>query len=139
MDQDKDALRGGRGAGRRFAGPGGTSGGLGGFLFGMVLAAAGAYLIMSQVQVTSGYWLWWGANTFGMTLVPLIIGIGFLFFDARSAIGWILAGIGLVVIFAGILANLHIYLRQTSLFSFLVMTTLFVGGLGLMARSFRGD
>ncbi len=137
MDQDKEASLDRYGAGRRFAGPGGTSGGLGSFLLGMVLAIAGAYLIMNQVQVTSGYWMWWGQTTFGMTLVPLILGIGLLFFDGRSMAGWILAVGGLVIIFAGILANVHIYLRQTTLFDFLLMAALFVGGLGLMARSLR--
>jgi hypothetical protein len=117
--------------------PGGTSGGLGTFLFGFVLAVAGGYLIMNQVQVTSGYWSWWGTNTFGLTLIPLVIGLGLLFFDGRSIAGWVLAGIGVVVIFMGILVNLQIYFRTTSLFSLIVMLVLFAAGLGLMARSLK--
>src|SRR5215472_19298070 len=74
--------------------PGGTRGGIGMFLFGLVLTIAGGYLIMNQVQVTSGYWQWFGTNTFGLTLIPLIIGIGLLFFNGRSIIGWLLAGGG---------------------------------------------
>src|SRR5215471_15627088 len=83
--------------------PGGERGGLGMFLFGLVLTIAGGYLIMNQVQVTSGYWQWFGNNTFGLTLIPLIIGIGLLFFNGRSVIGWLLAGGGAVIIFIGIL------------------------------------
>ena len=117
--------------------PGGTPGGLGTFLFGLALAIAGGYLILQQVQVTSGYWHWWGANTFGLTLIPLVIGIGLLFFNGKSIAGWLLAGAGAVIIFVGILANLEIYFRTTSLFNTILMLTLFAGGLGLMARSFR--
>jgi hypothetical protein len=117
--------------------PGGTPGGLGLFLFGLALAIAGGYLIMNQVQVTSGYWNWWGTNTFGLTLIPLVIGIGLLFFDGKSIAGWLLAGAGAVIIFVGIIANLEIYFRQTSLFNVILMLALFAAGLGLMARSLK--
>jgi uncharacterized protein len=123
---------------RRFEGPGGTPGGVGLFLFGLVLAIAGGYLIMNQVQVTSAYWSWWGPNTFGLTLIPLILGIGLLFFNSKMMIGWLLAGGGLVIILVGVIANLGIYFRQTSLFNVILMLTLFAGGLGLIARSFKG-
>lgn len=117
--------------------PGGTPGGIGMFLFGLALAIAGGYLIMNQVQVTSGYWHWWGPNTFGLTLLPLVIGIGLLFFNGKSIIGWLLAGGGAVIIFVGILSNLQIYFQQTSLFNTILMLTLFAAGLGLMARALK--
>ncbi len=117
--------------------PGGTPGGIGMFLFGLALAIAGGYLIMNQVQVTSGYWHWWGTNTFGLTLLLLVIGIGLLFFNGRSIAGWLLAGGGAVIIFVGILSNLQIYFQQTSLFNTILMLTLFAAGLGLMARALK--
>jgi hypothetical protein len=107
------------------------------FIFGLVLAIAGGYLIMNQVQVTSGYWSWWGTNTFGLTLIPLVIGIGLLFFNGKSIAGWVLSGGGTVIIFAGILANLEIYFRQTSLFNVILMLVMFAAGLGLMARAVK--
>ena len=58
------------------------------------LAIAGGFLIMKQVQVTSGYWRWWGTNTFGLTLFPLVIGIGLLFFNGKSIAGWLPSGRG---------------------------------------------
>jgi uncharacterized protein len=119
--------------------PGGTPGGLGLFLFGLAIAIAGGYLIMNQVQVTSGYWHWWGTNTFGLTLIPLVMGMGLLFFNGRSIAGWLLAGGGAVIIFVGILANLEIYFHRTSLFNLILMLTLFAGGLGLMARSLKSS
>jgi multisubunit Na+/H+ antiporter MnhF subunit len=126
-------------ASRRFQGPGGTPGGLGMFVFGLVLAIAGGYLILNQTQVTSSYWSWWGPNTFGLTLIPLVIGIGLLFFDGRSIAGWVLAGGGTVIIFVGILAHLQIFFTQTSLFNVILMLAMFAAGLGLMARAVKGS
>ena len=122
---------------QRFQGPGGSPGGVLTFLVGLACSIVGGYLIMNQVQVTSAYWQWWGPNTFGLTLIPLALGIGLLFFNGKSIVGWIVAGASMLIIFAGILSNMAIYFRQTSLFNFILMLTLFTGGLGLMARAFR--
>ena len=118
-------------------GAGGTPGGLWEFLLGAGMAVAGGYLLLNQVTVTSGFWSFWGANTFGLTLVPFIFGVGLLFFDGRSKPGWILVFCGLVIIFAGIIAHLRIYFRAATLFETLVMLVLLAGGIGLVARSLR--
>jgi hypothetical protein len=117
--------------------PGGTPGGLGTFFLGLAFSIAGGYLILNQVQVGMGYWQWWGGNTFGLTLVPMVIGIGILFFNAKSPIGWLLAGGGFIIILAGIITNLNAFFRPTSLFNTILMLALFVGGLGLIARSLK--
>jgi hypothetical protein len=121
----------------RLENPGGSPGGLGTFLFGMVLTVAGGYLILNQVVVTSHPWRWWGPNTFGLSLIPLLIGIGLLFVNGKSVAGWLLAIGGTVIIFAGILSNMDIYFRATTLFNTLIMLVLFVAGLGLMAKALR--
>jgi hypothetical protein len=121
----------------RFRGAGGTPGGLGEFLLGFVMACAGGYLLTQQVTVTSGFWHLWGYNTFGLTLVPLLFGVAILFFNGRSKVGWLLLIAGATILLAGILMNLEIYFRSTSLFNTLVMLVLLFGGLGLIARSLR--
>jgi hypothetical protein len=118
-------------------GAGGTPGGIGTFLMGTAMAAAGAYLLTNQVMVTSGFWDWFGPNTFGLSLVPLLVGIGFLFFDAGSKPGWMLTFLGAVIILAGVIANLRIYFQPTSLFNTLMMLGLLAGGIGLVARSLK--
>jgi hypothetical protein len=79
----------------------------------------------------------WGFNAFGLSLLPFVIGIAFLFFDGKSIVGWVLTAAGAVIIFFGILTNLDIYFRQTSLFNTLLMLVLLLGGIGLVARSLR--
>lgn len=118
-------------------GAGGTPGGMGEFLIGLVMAVAGGYLLTSQVTVTSGFWTWGGYDTFGLSLVPLIFGIGILFFNGRSVLGWLLLAGGAVIILAGIISNLRIYFEHTSLFNTLVMLVLLFGGIGLMARGVK--
>ena len=118
-------------------GAGGTPGGVGLFLGGLAMMVAGGYLLLQQVQVHSGFWGWFGPNTFGLTLVPLLVGIGFLFFDGKSVVGWFLAGAGALIIVAGIIANLQIWFRPTSLYNTLMMLGLLAGGIGLVARSLK--
>jgi hypothetical protein len=121
----------------RTRGAGGTPGGVLEFIIGLTMAFAGAYLLTSQVEVSSGFWRVGGYNAFGLTLIPLLAGIGMLFFNGRSAVGWLLVLVGAAIILAGILSNLHIYFRPTSLFNTLMMLGLLAGGLGLVARGIR--
>ena len=118
-------------------GAGGTPGGLGHFVFGLGMVIAGGYLFLSRVTVTSGYWTLWGYNAFGVSLIPLLLGIGLLFFDGRSVFGWILTFGGVIVMMVGIIANLHVYFSPTSLTNTLIMLGLLAAGVGLVARSLR--
>ena len=114
---------------------GGTSGGLAEFVIGLVMTVAGGYMLISRVIVTSGFWNWGGYNSFGLSLVPLIFGICFVFFNGRSLIGWILILVSVIFIGSGILMNLQIYFQPTSLFNTIIMLVLFAGGIGLIARA----
>ena len=124
-------------ADRSFSDVGGTPGGLGHFLLGFAMACVGAYLLANQVTVGGYYWSFYGGNTFGITLIPMLIGVGLLFWNGRSVIGWLLTAAGALFILAGVIANLHIYFQPTSLFNTIVMLVLLVGGLGMIARSMR--
>jgi hypothetical protein len=118
-------------------GAGGTPGGLGSFLAGLAMVISGGYLLLTRVTVTSGLWHLWGYNAFGLSLVPLLIGIGVLFFDGRSVLGWLLTAAGALIIVMGIIANLGVYFRPTSLFDTLMILGLLAAGIGLVARSLR--
>jgi hypothetical protein len=118
-------------------GAGGTAGGVGQFFLGLAMAIGGAYLLTNQVTVSSGFWAYFGPHTFGLTLLPLMFGVGILFFDGKSVLGWILTGASAVIILLGILVNLQIYFQPTSLYNTIIMLVLLAGGLGLVARSLR--
>ncbi len=116
---------------------GGTPGGIGHFLIGFVMACVGGYFLANQVNVGGSYWSFYGANTFGITLIPMLLGVCILFWNGRSVIGWFLTAAGALFILAGVIASMHIYLLPTSLFNIIVMLILLVGGLALIARSLR--
>lgn len=125
-------------------GAGGTPGGLGSFFLGLIMAAAGFYLLTNQVHVSTTflghrYFLFGrvSVSAFGVTLFPFLLGIGLIFFNARSKLGWALAGISLVAIFVGIIATLQVYFAPTTLYVTLIILILLIGGLGLIVRSLR--
>ena len=98
--------------------------------------------MLNQVQVSSSFTffgLWGGGRTagFGLTMLPLLIGIGVLFFDGKSKVGWFLSVGGLLTILAAVLMSLSIHWAQTSLFNTLLMFGMLAAGFGLVARSLR--
>lgn len=118
-------------------GAGGTPGGVGTFFVGLIMSAAGAYLLLNQVQVTTSFWRFGAYGGFGLTLIPLLVGVAFLFYNGKSVVGWLLTIVGSAIILAGVLMNMDIYFKPTSLYNTLMMLGLFFGGLGVIARSLR--
>jgi hypothetical protein len=125
-------------------GAGGTSGGSGQFFLGLAMMCIGFYLLLNAIVVTSGFGL--AGQLFGiaghgvsggMLMVPLIFGIGMVFFDARSILGWLLALGALAALIVGVIVSLHFNLRSMSAFDLIVILVLAVGGLGLFLRSLR--
>jgi hypothetical protein len=118
---------------------GGTPGGTKTFLLGIVMVIIGGYLLFNQVQVNGGGFWHFGfgsyGSSFGITLIPLLLGVAILFANGKSMVGRVLTGGGMLVILVGIIANLDIHFRQTSLFNTLVMLVCLVGGIGLIVRS----
>lgn len=126
-------------------GAGGTDGGIGQFLIGLVMMIAGAYLFLDAVQVNTGGFSWGlglfrmgGINvTSGMVFIPFILGIGMVFYNARNPIGWLLTLASIAMLLFGIIANLRLQLRPMTAFELLTMLVLAVGGLGLLLNSLR--
>ena len=118
-------------------GAGGTPGGIGTFLMGLLLTAIGVYMFLSRVDVTLHRWYLWGYDAHGAILVVFALGIGILFFNARNVAGWVLTLGSLAAILLSIIVNLDFYFRPTNLTTTILMIG-FVGvGLGLIFRSFR--
>jgi hypothetical protein len=117
-------------------GAGGTPGGLGQFFAGLALAALGVYLFLDRVSVTSNFHSLFGGH-FGLVLLPLGLGIGLLFFSARSVFGWFLTVGSLGAIFVSVLANLTFYFAGTNFWRTTGMMALIGIGCVMMMRSFR--
>ena len=122
----------------QFVGAGGTPGGVGEFFLGLLLAAVGLYLLFNQVEVHTSFWRFGGYSPgFGVSLLPLLFGVGILFFNGGSTMGWLLTVGGLLFIILGILLHMDIRFQRTSLWNTLLMLGLIAAGLGLLFRSLR--
>jgi hypothetical protein len=76
--------------------------------------------------------------TGGIVLIPLVIGIAMIFYNARSALGWLLAVGAFAALVFGVIASVNMSLRTMSAFELICILALAVGGLGLFLRSLRG-
>lgn len=128
----------------RIRNPGGTKGGIGEFLAGIILLAIGGYLFMDNVVVTTGWDGGWGrfgvgrfTTSFGVALLPLMAGVAVLFYDGSSKLGWLLTVASGAAIFVGIVTSLTVHWRQTSLFTAVVIFVAIAAGIGLIARGLR--
>ncbi len=123
----------------KIEGAGGTPGGVYTFLFGLGMTVAGGFLFVNHIQVGHSYRFgyFFGQNTHGLILLPLIVGIGFMFFNSKSIVGWALTGGGSLIIFLSVITSLRLSFPRTSLYNLLVMLVLLVGGIGLVLRSLR--
>ena len=125
-------------------GAGGTPGGAGRFFVGLAMCVAGGYLFLNAIHVSYGFGLGhvlyaYGPArlTTGMTLLPLALGIGLIFYNARNVLGWLLALGSLLAIVVGVIASIRFSLAGMSLFDLLVIVVLLVGGAGLFLGSLR--
>lgn len=123
-------------------GAGGSDGGTGQFLIGLIMMIGGGYLLLNGIVVRPSL----GGRIFGvggmpvtsgMILIPLMFGIGLIFYNAKNRIGWIIAGASLIALVFGVIANTTVQFARLSIFDLLVILILLVGGLGLFLRSLR--
>ncbi|MGX5175360.1 hypothetical protein ACUR5C_15175 [Aliikangiella sp. IMCC44653] len=131
-------------------GAGGTKGGVGRYLSGLLMMAVGTYLFLSKVMVTSGafsggfgmrthlYSMGGGFNvTGGMILIPFVIGVVMVFWNSKNPLGWLLSGGSVVALIAGIIINIRMTLVPMSAFDIMMLLVLIGGGAGLFFSSLR--
>ena len=129
-------------------GAGGSSGGIGHFFIGLIMMCGGFYMLFNAITVSSSFGL--GSRLYGfsamggsygitggMVLIPFIFGIGFVFFNAKNWLGWLLTlGSASALIF-GVISSVRFNLRTMTAFELIVILVLAIGGLGLFLRSLK--
>ncbi|MBM7068055.1 hypothetical protein [Actibacterium sp. 188UL27-1] len=125
-------------------GAGGTEGGTGSFLLGLIMMCAGGYLLLRGIVVRPNFGF--GTPVFavgqfpitsGMVLVPFMFGVGMIFYNGRNIIGWLLAVGSIVALIFGVITSIDLRLVSMTAFDLLVILILLVGGIGLFLRSLR--
>lgn len=130
-------------------GAGGTNGGACQFLLGLVMMCGGFYLLLNSIAVRSNFGFGtrlFGGPAFGgfgfttgMVLIPFMIGVGLIFYNARNLAGWLLAIGSLVALIFGVVASVSFGFQAMSAFDLIVILVLSVGGLGLFLRSLKAS
>lgn len=125
-------------------GAGGSSGGIGQFLIGLVMMCGGVYMLLNAIVVSThfgfGYQLYSFGRmgiTSGMIMIPFMFGVGIIFYDSKKWYGWLLAVGSLVALIFGVISSIQFRFRAMSAFDLIVILVLSVGGLGLFLRSLR--
>jgi hypothetical protein len=128
----------------RIEGAGGSKGGVGRFFIGLAMMVAGGYLFFDAIKITQQFHMGYAIYSFGsfhlttgMTLIPLIFGVGFIFYNARNPIGWLLSAASLVMLGVGIIASIKFRIRHMSAFELIMILTLLIGGIGLFLSSLK--
>ena len=127
-------------------GAGGTQGGVGRFFIGLAMMVGGGYLFFDAIKVTHHFGFGRALYSFGsfhltsgMTLIPLVFGVGFIFYNSKNILGWALSAASLLMLGFGILSSVKFRLRHMSAFDLILMLVLLVGGLGLFLSSLRSS
>ncbi|QYF92718.1 hypothetical protein KY495_18570 [Massilia sp. PAMC28688] len=126
-------------------GAGGTSGGSGQFFLGLIMMCGGFYMLLNGIVVSSNFGM--GTRLFGigagfgitggMILIPLMIGVGMVFYNSKNYLGWFLAIASFAALVMGVISSVNMSLRTMSAFELLAILVLAIGGLGLFLRSLR--
>lgn len=117
------------------------------FLVGLVMLVVGLFLIFNNITVSSswgmgGYFFSLGSFNVpnGAIMLPILIGIGMLFFMRKRIYGWIVLSIGVVFVLLSVIMSTRITWRSTSAYIFVIMFGLVAAGGGLVLRElFRKD
>lgn len=125
-----------------YRGAGGTNGGQGSFLLGLIMMIGGGYLLLNAIIVRPNFGLGMRAFnaggvpvTSGMILIVFMFGVGLIFYNARNWLGWILAVGSVIALIFGVIASTTLQFANMSVFDLLVIFVLLFGGTGLFLRS----
>ncbi|MGV2872353.1 hypothetical protein [Colwellia sp. E150_009] len=129
-------------------GAGGTSGGLGQFFIGLIMMCGGFYMLLNAIHVSSSFGMGmrlYGFSTMGgqynitsgMVIIPFMFGIGLIFYNGKSIIGWLLSIGSITALIFGVISSIRFSFRSMTSFDLIVILVLAMGGLGLFLRSLK--
>lgn len=114
------------------------------FVVGVLMMFGGVYLFLQSVQVNFGfnypvYRFGRASLTTGYILIPFMLGVGMIFFNSKSSLGWLVAMGSLVALVLGVIISTRFSLQHMNAFQLLVILVLMVGGLGMWLGSMRNS
>lgn len=108
------------------------------FFVGVLLLGAGLYMIANRISVSSSFgWVRFGGLSipFGLTTVPLIIGIIWMFVKPEAVIPKIVIVLGALFILVGIIMSVRLHFSYMTLYEYILMFGMTAAGTGLVLRT----
>lgn len=107
------------------------------FVAGIIMLVVGLYILSQKVMVTSSYGffsLWNGRFSSGLIMVPLIIGIVWMFATGGSFASKVFTVLSVILVIASIVASTRIWLASITMYEWVLILVLIFGGAGLTAK-----
>lgn len=110
------------------------------YFCGLCLIGLGLVMLFQHVRVGTGFMnlLGFGGHGIGLLAITLMIGIGWLFYDSKSRIAWIITIGGCAAIVLGVLSSIVMNFPSLSLLSLIMMLLPFAAGGALLLKGMGG-
>jgi hypothetical protein len=110
------------------------------YFAGIGLVLTGILMLFNHIRLSTGFFAALGLSGqgFGLLLIPLLVGLGWIFYDTKSKLGYAILAITVGVIFFGCLSSLVMsFPSMTLLGTIMMLLPLAVGG-ALLVKSAGG-
>lgn len=110
------------------------------YFAGIGLIVTGLLMLFQHVRVGSGFFsmLGLGNQGFGLLLVPLLVGLGWMFYDSKSKMGWMITALSCGLIFFAILSSLIMSFPSMTLLGVIMMLLPFAAGGAFLLKGMGG-
>lgn len=110
------------------------------FVLGFLLFGGGIFWALNSFTVTStwgsGYWGVFGMRLpSGVVLIPLLVGIGLMFFMKKKTVGALVSALGLLIILISFITSIRFHAVPASLYVYILMFGMIAAGAGLLLRA----
>lgn len=108
---------------------------------GLGLLLTSVLMIFHHVKVGTGWlsWFGFGGQGFGFVIVPLLIGLGLIFYNTKSKAGWVITAASCALIFFAVLSQLVMTFPTTSLLGLIIMFLPLALGVAMLMKGLSGQ
>ena len=109
------------------------------FFMGFLLFGGGLYWVFNSFTVSSSWGHgYWGIGSLrmpmGTMLIPLLVGIGLLFFFEKKSIGGFVCALGVLVILISLITSISFHAVSGTLFTYILMFGMVAAGAALLIK-----
>lgn len=107
---------------------------------GIALILTGLFMFFNHVKVGSGMMglLGLGGGGIGLVFLPLMVGIGWLIYDSKSKIAWLLTAASCAIAIFSVLSSVTMIFPQLSFLGMILMLLPFAAGGALLLKGMGG-